>query len=259
MGGKKEEKKNRTAANFDLKKELTSFVEKDVIPPKVAAKLEEKLKEKNVEINKDQLHKLVYKIRDTLQGYMEEKRKQTPVSESRKRTDEDIDMSNLMETVDRIEERLEKLEEGVYSQDNEPRMVTTDEIEVADKESSLDVSPLTQIPNDPESVIVLMKWLQFLVDKCSRDNLPDVLDYYVDIGWISEEAKINLLDYSNGITEKEESKNVKGVSELPSHDHIQSFIFIQKLKGHSFDRHFIDRIDGEISRITKKLDNYNFK
>ena len=120
---------------------------------------------------------------------------------------------------------------------------------------------LKEVPSDPESVIVLMKWLQYLIDKCGRDNLSNILDYYVDIGWISQDAKISLIDYSQGITEEERTGEVvrKDITDLPSKDHIQSFVYIQKLKGKRFDKHFIDRIDGELARITKNLTNYKFK
>ena len=124
----------------------------------------------------------------------------------------------------------------------------------------INLDPLTDVPGDPESVVVLMKWLQHLIDKCGRENLSNILDYYVDIGWISEDAKISLIDYSHGITEEtKRSETTKKVNDLPSKDHIQSLIFIQKLKGNDFDKHFIDRIDSELSRITKKLNNYDLK
>jgi archaellum component FlaD/FlaE len=65
------------------------------------------------------------------------------------------------------------------------------------------------------------------------------------------------MNYSNGITE--EKTDNKKISDLTSKEHIQSLIFIQKLKGHSFDKYFIDRIDNEISRTMKKLENRNIK
>ena len=106
-----------------------------------------------------------------------------------------------------------------------------------------------------------MKWIQYLIDKCGRSNLSNILNYYVDIGWISPDAKIGLIEYLQGITEvgKSEDSLKKDVFDLPAKNHIQSLIFIQKLKGIQFDNHFIERIDSELARITKKLDNYQFK
>ena len=177
-------------------------------------------------------------------------------------TNKDEDMQKLIETVEKLKERLTYIENDSI---NKQKIVTTDDIQipedVIDTVHELKIDPLTEIPRDPENVIVLMRWLQYLIDKCGRSNLANILEYYVDIGWISQDAKINLIDYSHGITEKERKGETarKHITDLPSKDHIQSFIYIQKLKGIQFDKHFIDRIESEISRITKKSDNYLFK
>ena len=176
-------------------------------------------------------------------------------------------MNNIAKSIEKLDERLQNLETSL-SDEKSPvssnQIVTTDDIKVSEKEYKggkiIDVNPLTQVPSDPESVIILMRWLQFLVDKCGRSHLPELLDYYVDIGWISEEAKISLLDYSNGIKEeKPEGMEDKKISDLPSTDHIQSLVYIQKLKGRKFDKHFLDRIDSELSRMTKKIGNPHIK
>jgi len=169
-------------------------------------------------------------------------------------------MQKLVETIERLDERISNIETGRPSK---TRVVKTSDIKVPGKTSTYewDMDPLMDIPNDPESIIVLMKWLQYLVDRCGHSNLSDVLDYYVDIEWISEDAKISLLDYSQGLTEETKKEGTKSTtpSNLPAKDHIQSLIFIQKLKGINFDKHFLDRIDGELSRITKKLESSKFK
>ena len=189
----------------------------------------------------------------------------------------DINMQKLFETIEKLQDRITNMESGIvnkdiikYSSEKKektlpPKIVTTDDIKITEgltrpvQEWKFD--PLTEIPNDPESIIVLMKWLQYLIDKCGRPNLSNILDYYVDIGWLSEDAKIYLIEYSHGITEESKTGEpiIKNISHLPSKDHIQSFIFIQKLRGRQFDKHFIDRIDGELSRITKKFDSYQIK
>jgi len=165
-------------------------------------------------------------------------------------------MQKLIQTIDKLEERISNIESEKTS---DLKVVSTQDIKVSPKEWEFD--SLKEIPNDPESIIVLMKWLQYLIDRCGQDNLSNILDYYVDIGWISEDAKINLVDFSHGITEenKVETYEGKNITNLPSKDHIQSLIFIQKLKGQELDKHFLDKIDGELNRITKKLSNYRFK
>ena len=254
MKNKKGDSKNKISEDFDLGNELSTLVAKNVIPSRITEKLEKKLKEKNVEITREQLHTLAYKIRDVINDYA--KSGQIDKQAGQPTWGSDADMQKLVETIENLEKRIANIESGKISDLN---IVTTEDIKIPYQEWGLD--PLKDVPNDPESIIVLMKWLQYLLDKCGRDNLSNILDYYVDIGWISEDAKISLIDYSQGITDEGKKGEIprKSITDLPSKDHIQSLIFIQKLKGKQFDKHFIDRIDGELTRITKKLDNYQFK
>jgi len=248
MQGKKVDSKINVAEGCDIDKELSTLVSKKVIPKKIADKLALKLKKKNVKLSKKQLYTLVYKIREVIINYKSGK---IPASGKT-----GINNNSVVDVLERLEERITNIESGKSSK---TRVYTTDDIHVPGK--NLDIEPLVTIPNDPESIIVLMKWLQYLIDKCGRDNLSVILDYYVDIEWISEDAKISLLDYSQGITEEqnEEEKKDKNLTNLPAKDHIQSLLYIQKLKGIQFDRHFLDRIEGELSRISRKLENYKFK
>lgn len=220
-------------SNFDIGNELSTLVAKNVLPKKIADKLEWKLKEKNINLTKEQFYKLVEKIASFLKDY----------------------------DVGKITTTNEVQVPGTTT----PKYVTTEDVKIPEKinvqRTDWDMESLNVVPTDPESIIVLMKWLQYLIDRCGRDNLSNILDYYVDIGWISQDVKINLIDYSHGITDegkKDDAPN-RNVSDLPSKDHIKSFIFIQKLKGIELDKHFVDRIDGDISRITKKLDSSHYK
>jgi archaellum component FlaD/FlaE len=223
MGDSKTEKGNYS--NFDIGSELSTLVAKNILPKRIADKLEWKLKEKNINLTKEQFYTLVEKIASFLKDY----------------------------DVGKISPTSEVQVPGATT----PKLVKTEDIKTGD----WDVDTLNVVPNDPESIIVLMKWLQYLIDKCGRDNLSNILDYYVDIGWISQDVKISLIDYSHGITDegRTEDTPTRNVSDLPSKDHIRSFIFIQKLKGIELDKHFVDRIDGDITRITKKLDSPNYK
>ena len=255
MGNKKGDSKDKVSEEFDLRNELSALVAQNVIPSRIADRLETKLREKNVKISKEQLHSLAYKIRDIINNYASKGKETTKEGQS-SWVSPDTDMQKLIETIENLEERITNIECGKTPDYD---IVTTDDIKISPKEWKMD--PLKEVPSDPESVIVLMKWLQYLIDKCGRDNLSNILDYYVDIGWISQDAKISLIDYSQGITEEERKGEIarKDITDLPSKDHIQSFVYIQKLKGKRFDKHFIDRIDGELARITKNLDNYKFK
>ena len=144
-----------------------------------------------------------------------------------------------------------------YYEDSVGKMVTTEDIHVPENITAprygRNVYALKEMPNDPERVVVLMKWLQFLVDKVGKDNLSDVLEYYVDIGWISEKIVMNLIEYSEGITEEKEHRELAEKNELQAKDHIQSLLFIQRLKGEQPDSYFLHRIERKINKMTKNL------
>ncbi|KYK30760.1 MAG: hypothetical protein AYK22_03050 [Thermoplasmatales archaeon SG8-52-3] len=254
------EEESKTTEEFDLSTELSTLVSKNVIPKKLAEKLENKLKEKNIKINQKQFQQLIGKIQEIMKTYANTARPQEK-SESKEKSvtiQKNGDMQKIIETIEELKEKIIYLEKGTASK---PRFVTTDDIKVPEgvigDAPKWNVEPLTEIPNNPESVIVLMKWLQYLIDKCGRPNLSNILDYYVDIGWITQDAKMGLIDYSQGITDqtKKDETTKKHITDLPSKDHIQSLVYIQKLKGLQLDKHFIDRIESELARITKKIDN----
>lgn len=268
------DKKTNILDKFYLENELSALVEKNVITKRIADRLEKKLLEKNLNINKEQLHILVKKIVEKIRTYNKDEKQIKEedavikaVKTIEKKSNED--MKQLFETVEKLKQKISVIETGIFKGEKNNlslrEIVTTDDIKIPKdiikniKEFRFD--PLTEIPNDPENIIILMRWLQNLIDKCGHSNLSTILDYYIDIGWISQEAKLSLLDYSNGITEDQSNKETrkKEVTDLPSKDHIQSLFFIHKLKGKEIDNHFIDRIDSEITRITKKLENYYFK
>ena len=266
--GDSEEERMKKIEDFDIDSELSALVERKVIPSRIAEKLGQKLKERNVKLTKEQLNNLIQKISTIMRTHSKfdpaEKPSTPQVKPQALSVKPDENMQKLVETVEKLELRLNTIESDFKTGNKKWKKTSTNITKTEDIElpAEWEVDPLTEISNDPESIVVLMKWLQYLIDKCGRANLSNILDYYVDIGWITQDAKIYLLDYSQGITEegnKGPEQTNKKIWDLPSKDHIQSLIYIQKLKGVQVDKHFIDRIEGELSRITKKLDNYNFK
>jgi len=284
--------KSKISEDFDIGSELSALVANNAISSRIANRLEQKLKEKNIKLTKEQLNALVDKVQNLIRTYKfepQDRKTKTNEAAARQITQQNDNSKQLLDTINKLQGKISDLESGTKESSKEstltpkddniqkkeeenpdttsPKIVTTDDIKVPEKikvhiTKNWEFNPLNDLPNDPENIIVLMKWLQYLIDKCGRDNLSNILDYYVDIGWISTDAKINLIDYSHGI--KEENKkgdNIPGenITNLPSKDHIQSYIFIQKLKGKQFDKHFIDRIDNEINRLTRKIDDRNIK
>jgi flagellar protein FlaD len=258
---------------FEIGAELTAIIERNILPPRIAQKIEEKIKERNIKMTKEQLYKLVEKIQNTLRTYVQSSqsepvKKDEPTGQTKQEKKfwneamvQTTDMKKLGEAVEQLKERIKVIEEqkieGVKGVTG--KLVKTKDIQITGKTEfpEGDIQPLEQVPNDPESIVVLMKWLQYLVDKTGKNNLPDVLGYYVDIGWISDDVRLDLINYSKGITEGENTAGTRKESaNLPTKDHLQSLLFIQKLKGIHLDERFIWRIDREIEKLGKSIEEY---
>jgi flagellar protein FlaD len=228
-------------------------------------------------LSKDQLYELVEKIQNVMTKFnlpSEAQQKAFKKPEFGNQQDsyepnpivENADMKRLYEAIEKLENKIRIIEEhrlpGIENKTG--KLVKTEDISMVDdtKSSSLQeqIEPLCEIPNDPESIIVLMKWLQYLVDKLGKNNLPDVLGYYVDIDWISDDVRLDLIRYSKGITdEKKKDESKKEIYNLTTRDHIQSLLFIQKLKGKQLDDRFMSRIDREMEKMTKSINEYQSK
>ena len=83
---------------FEIAAELTTIIERNMLPQRITQKIGEKIKEKNIKITKDQLYKLVEKIQSTLRSY-------TPSTSKSKRPEQ-------------LKERGEKTLEWYYRTDN---------------------------------------------------------------------------------------------------------------------------------------------
>ncbi|MBN1861852.1 MAG: hypothetical protein JW840_10390 [Candidatus Thermoplasmatota archaeon] len=251
----------------EVSAELIAIVEKNALPQKIAQRILEKLKEKNIKITKNQLHKLIDRIQNALQlspisspmkhEQFQRKEQEVILDDTALQTN---DMKKLIEAVEQLTRRITIIEENqIHGVKNTtgPLIKTTD-IKTPDPLNILDgnMQPLQHIPQDPESIVVIMKWLQYLVDRIGKNNLADTLGYYVDIGWISEDARFDLINYSKGITE-DPSQITTDTPQLPAKDHLQSLLFIQKIRGVNLDDRFLSRIERDMDKIVRSLEEYH--
>jgi archaellum component FlaD/FlaE len=261
---------------FEVGAELNTIVERNILPQKIVQRIKDKLKEKNIRVTKNQLYRLVEKIQSTLHTLAtsspsqseQSKKMETPTllkEEGKIFHDTAIqttDMRQLVEAVEQLNERIKIIEEnrieGVKAATG--KLVKTKDIRAFEPTDILNenMQPLEQIPSDPENIVITMKWLQYLVDRTGKNNLADALGYYVDIGWISEDVRLDLINYSKGITE-EPTLTGSHPPHLPTRDHLQSLLFIQKLKGLQLDDRFLNKIERDMEKIVKSLEGYQQK
>lgn len=109
---------------------------------------------------------------------------------------------------------------------------------------------LENIRTDPTSVVVLLNWIEFLMERVGRNNLMDALDYYVDIGWISEDVRSEVMAYARGIDYYVE----KPTWRLLPEDHTKSLLFVERLCGRKIDRNMLSSIDREMSKVKHGLE-----
>jgi archaellum component FlaD/FlaE len=247
---------------FEVHAELTTIVEQRILPQKIVQRITEKLKEKNIKLTRSQLYRLVEKIQGALQSFSAPLPNQPGQPQGKTFHDtalETNDMKKLLEAVEQLHQRIRIIEEkqlqGVTGVTG--KLVKTTDMKTFDPTGLFqeNIHPLHHITNDPESIVVIMKWLQYLVDRVGRNNLADTLAYYVDIGWISEDARFELINYSKGITE-DQTQVGDDAPQLPAKDHLQSLLFIQKIKGVQLDDRFLSKIERDMEKIVRNLEEY---
>lgn len=169
----------------------------------------------------------------------------------------DQNIVDLAETTASITARLEKLEKGLVSKST-ARDESSDKEETEDdagteespKKVTIPMVRLECIKADPTSVVVLLNWIEFLMERVGRNNLMDALDYYVDIGWISEDVMSEIMAYARGIDYYVE----KPTWRLLPEDHTKSLLFIERLSGRKIDRNMLSSIDREMAKVKHGLE-----
>ena len=169
--------------------------------------------------------------------------------ESLTKKTEEIEMDKGYRDKNRSEkEEVEKSIDIIDELEKDVLEKGTDEVDYEEKQKVS--SPiLTKIGSDYQSRRLAMKWIEFLTARVGTNNLPELLEYYVEVGWISDDVMGELLRYAEGIeqTTKEDWK-------LSPEDHVRSFWFVWRLAGHTIERTHLTLIKKEIERIEKRLD-----
>jgi len=147
---------------------------------------------------------------------------------------------------------------------------------------------LEKLNNDYITQILVLRWLEFLLQRVPRKHLPDILTYYRDIGWISDEVRVKLLTYARGedqnierflslhesvddqlpgdtdifeelgaeqqeksviLIHTTETQSQNAPWRLTADDHLKSLMFILKIKGESVDAQRIKLLEDELDKL----------
>lgn len=111
---------------------------------------------------------------------------------------------------------------------------------------------LSNIMKNSTNMKLCMEWLEFLMGLVGRNNLPDILSYYEELSWITEEVRSELLHYAEGIDFYMEKPDWK----LTPDDHVKSIWFIESLAGMKVDKNRLSVIDRDIEKVKKGNEIY---
>ena len=111
---------------------------------------------------------------------------------------------------------------------------------------------LSNIMKNSTNMKLCMEWLEFLMELVGRNNLPDILSYYEDLGWITEDVRVELLHYAEGIDFYMEKPDWK----LTPDDHVKSIWFIESLAGMKVDKNRLSVIERDIEKVKKGNEIY---
>lgn len=139
-------------------------------------------------------------------------------------------ISPLLEMQSQQENETEVQEENNMAHINTVKQ-KTDQVEGGVK--------LTHLDNNAESSIVLLNWINFLLEKVGQNNIVEVIKYYIDIDWISEEVGSKMIDYTDGLDYYLEKPTWK----LLPDDHVKSLMYIGLLTGQKIDKNIFSKLD----------------
>ncbi|WP_340819071.1 FlaD/FlaE family flagellar protein [Methanolobus sp. WCC4] len=111
---------------------------------------------------------------------------------------------------------------------------------------------LSNIVKNSGNMKLCMEWLEFLMGLVGRNNLPDILSYYEELGWITEKVRMELLHYADGIDFYMEKPDWK----LTPDDHVKSIWFIESLAGMKVDKNRLSVIERDVEKVKKGSEIY---
>jgi archaellum component FlaD/FlaE len=143
---------------------------------------------------------------------------------------------------------------------------------------------LTHIRKDYLTLTLVMRWIEFLFERITRDKISLALDYYVEIGWISEEVKHEIMSMARGemqdvtkyMAHEEAATAEEALGEeigsieaapaiykkiedwrLAADDHLKSLLFICNIAGIKVDKDKLNSLELMIQRFKENLENFH--
>lgn len=89
---------------------------------------------------------------------------------------------------------------------------------------------LERLPDRYGAEVVVFEWLDFLINKAGFENTGNALEYYEEVGWMTETVREDLREYMRGFSEVESfDPDRPGPADLDVDDHVLSLVYIARL------------------------------
>jgi len=129
-----------------------------------------------------------------------------------------------------------------------------------------------------------MRWIEFLFERITRGKISLALDYYVEVGWISEDVKHEIMSIARGemqdvtkymaheeaaTAEETLGEEVGAIEAAPAiykkiedwrltaDDHLKSLLFICNIAGVKVDKDKLNSLELMIQRFKESLENFH--
>ncbi len=96
-------------------------------------------------------------------------------------------------------------------------------------ESGSNGALLKELDNTLPSAMMLLKWLDFLLQLVGKAGLAETLEFYESLSWISPNVREKMIKFTSGMST--ESAGESGTEEFRIEDHAISLFFISKIRG----------------------------
>jgi len=107
---------------------------------------------------------------------------------------------------------------GLPRMDEEPERAIVSELTLED------------LDNSAATNMLVLRWIEYIMQRVGYTGLSSTLDYYVQIGWISREAAAKIMSFSTGIDLHGSGARPPKKSTLSVKEHLVSLYFVTKLK-----------------------------
>jgi len=120
---------------------------------------------------------------------------------------------------------------------------TIDEVEVVDDEAFQPLEDMFEEGDNDEyteddsldasleSAEWTLRWTKFLIERVGKEGLEKTLDYYMDLGWIDEDAIDKVLEIARGTVGPKLPPDGRKVSwRMDAEDHVKSLEYIRRIR-----------------------------